>query len=51
VLPVLIATLAHDVPEQHCALGGVDRVLHRRAEEAERLRCLPLLCRRLIAAH
>jgi hypothetical protein len=34
MLAILIAALAHDVPEQHRALGRVDRVIHRRADEA-----------------
>jgi hypothetical protein len=32
MLAILIAALAHDVPEQHGALGRVDRVVRRRAE-------------------
>ena len=32
MLAILVAALAHDVPEQHGALGGVDHVVHRRAE-------------------
>ena len=32
---VLIAALAHHVPEQNRALGGVDRIVHRRAEHPE----------------
>ena len=35
MLAILVAALAHDVPEQHRALGRVDRVIHRRADEAE----------------
>ena len=37
MLAVLIAALAHDVPEQDRALGSVNRVVHRRAEGAEHL--------------
>ena len=35
---ILVAALAHDVPEQHGALGGVHHVVHRRAEQAEGVR-------------
>ena len=35
MLAVLIAALAHHVPEQHGALGRVDHVIHRRAEQPE----------------
>jgi len=38
VLVVLIAALAHDVPEQDAALRGVDHVLDRRREQPETLR-------------
>jgi hypothetical protein len=52
MLSILIAALTHDIPEQHRALGRVDRVVHRRPDEADHLRRhLRLLCRRLIAAH
>ena len=36
VLAVLVAALAHDVPEQDAALGGVDHVLDGRRERSER---------------
>ena len=35
MLAVLVAALAHDVPEQDAALRGIDHVFHRRADEAE----------------
>jgi hypothetical protein len=38
MLAILVAALAHDVPEQHGALGGVHHVVHRRAEQAEAVR-------------
>jgi hypothetical protein len=35
MLAISVPALSHDVPEQDRALGGVDRVVHRRAEEAK----------------
>ena len=42
---VLIAALAHDVPEQHCALGRVDRVVHGRDRTARtcRVKAVPVV--------
>jgi hypothetical protein len=36
VLAVLIAALAHDVPEQHAALRRIDHEFHRGSKHAER---------------
>ena len=36
VFAILIAALAHDVPEQNAALRGIDHVLHGRSKYAER---------------
>ena len=36
VLAVLVAALAHDVPEQHAALRGIDHVFHGGRKHAER---------------
>src|SRR4029453_13222493 len=38
MLAILVGALAHDVPEQHRALGGIDHVVHRWAEQAEGVR-------------
>jgi hypothetical protein len=38
MLAILIAALAHHVPEQHAALRGIDHVFHRGGKYAER-RC------------
>src|SRR5262249_45197556 len=38
VLTILIAAMAHDIPEQHAALRGIDHVFHRWAKYAERRR-------------
>src|SRR5262245_28304993 len=38
MLAILVAALAHDVPEQHTALRGIDQIFHRRSKYAERLR-------------
>jgi len=38
VFTILIAALAHDVPEQHAALRGIDHVFHGWAKYAERRR-------------
>ena len=35
MLAVLVAALAHDVPEQHAALRGIDHVFHRGGKDAE----------------
>jgi hypothetical protein len=32
MLAVLVAALAHDVPEQQTALGGIDQIFGRRSE-------------------
>src|SRR5262245_2713188 len=36
VFAILIAALAHDVPEQHAALRGIDHILHGWPKYAER---------------
>src|SRR5262249_60980273 len=36
VLTILIAAPAHDIPEQHAALRGIDHVFHGRGKCAER---------------
>src|SRR5262249_25417012 len=36
VFAILVAALAHDVPEQHAALRGIDDVFHGRRKYAER---------------
>jgi hypothetical protein len=38
MLAILIAALAHDIPEQHAALRGIDHVFQGRGKYAERLR-------------
>jgi hypothetical protein len=41
MLTILIATLAHHIPEQHAALCGIDHVFYDRGKYAERRRKCP----------
>jgi hypothetical protein len=52
MVAILLAALAHDVPEQHSALGGIRHVVQRRAEQAEAVRRETWLGRRhLLCTH